>query len=70
MKRYLVIYGTYNSYERGEVNFIGHFDSEDECMSAINEAHEKHCPKYPITACDWYQILDSETMRYIKNTTG
>jgi hypothetical protein len=68
MKRYFAFYG-YQYYPHGGMaDFIGDFDTFDDCMSAIVAANERECPDEPLKSWDWYQIWDSETRVFIENT--
>ena len=68
MKRYFAFYGS-KYYANGGMNdFIGDFDSVDECMSSIVNANKKERPNDPLKSWDWFQIWDSETKVFIENT--
>ncbi len=50
MKRYLAFYG-YIYYPNGGMNdFVGDYDTKDEAIKAIDEAHKENHPNDP----DWY----------------
>lgn len=53
MKKYILFCGEYGTESHGWVDFVGDFDT-------IEEAMEKIC-------FDWYQIVDTETKRIVKN---
>lgn len=60
MKKYLAFYGD-NYYPSGGMgDFIGDFDTKEEAIQAIEEAHKKNRPNDTKWQWVWKQIYDTE----------
>jgi hypothetical protein len=68
MKRYLAFYGD-NYYPGGGMNdFIGSYDSYDNAIQSLEEAHKKNRPDDLSWEWAWKQIFDLEQQILLLNT--
>jgi hypothetical protein len=68
MKRYLAFYGDIYYAGGGMNDFIGDYDSVEDCEKAIKEQHVKNRPDDFEWEWAWKQIWDSQTRSFIVNT--
>ena len=68
MKRYLAFYGDCYYPSGGMGDFIGDFDTKEEAIQAIEEAHIEKRPDDLEWEWAWVQIYDTEKREMVVNT--
>lgn len=65
MKRYFAFYGDCYYPSGGMGDFVGDFDTVDECNNYIDLLHSKNRPNDIIWEWAWKSIWDSQNKTYI-----
>ena len=65
MKRYLAFYGDDYYPIGGMGDFIGDYDTKEEAIQAIEEAHKKNRPDDLKWEWAWKQIYDTEKREWV-----
>lgn len=68
MKRYLAFYGNVYYPLGGMNDFVGDYDTEQDCEKAIEEKHAENLPDDSEREFVWKQIWDSQTRSFVVNT--
>jgi hypothetical protein len=68
MKRYFAFYGDIYYPNGGMIDFIGDYESLEDCKKKIEEKNLQAILDDPNWDWSWFQIWDSHTRTFIENT--